>query len=590
MAIATSDELRDAIRANRTALISAALASGLINVLMLTGPLFMLQVYDRVLPSRSIPTLLGLMAFALILYIFQGVLEAVRARLLLRIGLSLDTQLGPRVFGAVIGSTTRQGAPADGLQTLRDLDTVRGFFSSFALTALFDLPWMPLYVGICFLFHPLLGLAVLAGALILCVITLLTESVTRGPTQQLATLAGARLQLAESARRNGGLLQALGMRGRMAERWAAENSGYLQRQQAITDLSSGFGSASRIMRLLLQSGVLALGAYLVVQQEASAGVIIAATILTSRALAPIELAIANWRTFVAARQSWRSLADALAATPLEPERTPLPPPRQLLRVTTLSVTAPGSATPTLHDVSFTLTAGTALGLIGPSGSGKSSLARALVGIWKPARGVIRLDGATPDQWAPDALGRHIGYLPQEVELFAGTVAQNIARFEPNPDPARLITAAKIAGVHEMILRLPNGYETDVGDAGARLSGGQRQRVALARALYGDPFLVILDEPNSNLDARGEQALTQAIASVRARGGIAIVIAHRPSAVRAVDHVMILNEGRVQAFGARDKILGNHQQQPAPAAAAAPEQSDQQPRHHAPRSKRRGTSP
>jgi ATP-binding cassette subfamily C protein len=392
--------------------------------------------------------------------------------------------------------------------------------------------------------------------------------VTRNPTQQLTALANARLQLAEAARRNGGLLHALGMAQRMAARWAAQNSHYLRRQQAITDLSSGFGSASRIARLMLQSGVLALGGYLVVQQEASAGVIIAATILTSRALAPIELAIANWRSIIAARQSWRSLAQALAEAPAETEHTVLPPPRQTLRVTSLSVAPPNSATPALHEASFALSAGTALGVIGPSGSGKSSLARALVGIWKPARGVIRIDDATPDQWASDALGRHIGYLPQEVELFAGTVAQNIARFEPNPDPALLIAAAKTAGVHELILRLPDGYETEVGDAGGRLSGGQRQRVALARALYRDPFLVILDEPNSNLDARGEQALTHAIASIRTRGGIAIVIAHRPSAIRAVDHVMILNEGRVQAFGPRDTILGA---QTAVTQAAAPQQ-------------------
>jgi PrtD family type I secretion system ABC transporter len=369
------------------------------------------------------------------------------------------------------------------------------------------------------------------------------------------------------------------MRGRMAERWSAENSGYLRRQQAITDLASGFGSASRILRLVLQSAVLALGALLVIGQEASAGVIIAATIITSRALAPIELAIANWRAFVAARQGWRRLSDALASTPAELPRVPLPAPRQSLRVTALSVMPPGSDAVALHEVGFTLNAGMALGIIGPSGSGKSSLARALAGIWKPARGVIRLDGATPDQWSPDALGRSIGYLPQEVELFAGTVAENITRFANDADPACLIAAAKIAGVHEMILRLPNGYETQVGDAGALLSGGQRQRVALARALYGDPFLVILDEPNSNLDARGEQALTGAINAVRGRGGIAIVIAHRPSAVRAVDHVLILNEGRMQAFGARDKILGH------PAPQAQPETPPARPTRH-----RRGGNP
>ena len=560
MTAAKPDALREAVGSNRAALISAAAASGLINILMLTGPLFMLQVYDRVLPSHSIPTLVGISLFALTLYVFQGVLEATRTRLLLRIGLALDARLSPRVFGLVMRNAA-QNDGAEHLQPLRDLDTIRGFFSSFGLSALFDLPWVPLYVAICFLFHPWLGCAVLIGALALCAVTLLTEGVTRTPMLALTTLAARRQQLAESARRNAGIISALGMRARMAERWSAENAGYLQRQQAITDLSAGFGSASRILRLVLQSAVLALGALLVIGQEASAGVIIAATIITSRALAPIEVAIANWRAFVATRQSWRRLTDTLAATPGEQERMPLPAPRQSLRVTALSIMPPGSEAVALHEVGFALNAGTALGIIGPSGSGKSSLARVLAGVWKPARGVIRLDGATPDQWSPDALGRSIGYLPQEVELFAGTVADNIARFEKDADPARLIAAAKTAGVHEMILRLPNGYETQVGDAGTLLSGGQRQRVALARALYGDPFLVILDEPNSNLDARGEQALTGAIGAVRARGGIAIVIAHRPSAVRAVDLVLILNEGRMQAFGARDKILGQHAPQP-----------------------------
>ena len=567
MTAARLDELRDAVRANRTALVSAAAASGLINILMLTGPLFMLQVYDRVLPSHSIPTLVGISLFALTLYVFQGVLEAARARLLLRIGLALEARLSPRVFSLVMRNAA-QNDGAEQLQPLRDLDTIRGFFSSFGLSALFDLPWVPLYVAICSLFHPWLGCAVLIGALALCAVTLLTEGVTRAPTLALTALAARRQQLAESARRNAGIISALGMRGRMAERWSAENSGYLRRQQAITDLSAGFGSASRILRLMLQSAVLALGALLVIGQEASAGVIIAATIITSRALAPIEVAIANWRAFVATRQSWHRLADALAAAPVEPARVPLPAPRQSLRVTALSIMPPGSEAVALHEVGFALSAGTALGIIGPSGSGKSSLARVLAGVWKPARGVIRLDGATPDQWSPDALGRSIGYLPQEVELFAGTVADNIARFEKDADPAHLIAAAKTAGVHEMILRLPNGYETQVGDAGTLLSGGQRQRVALARALYGDPFLVILDEPNSNLDARGEQALTGAIGAVRARGGIAIVIAHRPSAVRAVDHVLILNEGRMQAFGARDKILGNQMQPAQPEAPSA----------------------
>jgi ATP-binding cassette subfamily C protein len=277
-------------------------------------------------------------------------------------------------------------------------------------------------------------------------------------------------------------------------------------------------------------------------------------ILTARALAPVEMAIANWRNFVAAQQSWRRLSDALVAAPVADEHTPLPRPAQTLRLTAVSVAAPGGTAAVLHDVSVTLNAGTALGVIGPSGSGKSSLARLLVGVWKPARGVIRLDGATLDQWPSDELGKFVGYLPQEVELFDGTVAQNIARFSAASDPAQLIAAAKAAGVHEIILRLPNGYDTLVGETGAALSGGQRQRLGLARALYGDPFLVVLDEPNSNLDAPGERALTAAIEGVRRRRGIAVVIAHRPSAIAAVDHVLILNEGRVQALGPREKFF------------------------------------
>jgi ATP-binding cassette subfamily C protein len=412
---------------------------------------------------------------------------------------------------------------------------------------------------------------VLIGAFVLCALAFATDVTTRGPAQEAVSLSAARRSLAEGARRNAALLQALGMRRAMTERWLKQNDAYLDRQQWIADVAGGLGSASRVLRMVLQSAVLGLGAYLVINQEASIGVMLAAMILTARALAPLELAIANWRNFIAARQSWRRLSDALAAAAIEHEHTPLPRPTQMLRLTAVSVAAPGSTAAVLHDVSVTLTAGTALGVIGPSGSGKSSLARLLVGVWTPARGVIRLDGATLDQWPTDALGTFIGYLPQEVELFDGTVAQNIARFAPNGDPARLIVAAKAAGVHDIILRLPNGYDTLVGDTGLALSGGQRQRIGLARALYGDPFLVVLDEPNSNLDAPGEQALTAAIHGIRARGGIAIVIAHRPSAIAAVDQVLILNEGRVQAIGPREQFFQPAavvQTVPAPRAAPA----------------------
>jgi ATP-binding cassette subfamily C protein len=560
-----SCELRAAVRAFRSALVGIGIASGLVNLLSLAAPLFMLQIYDRVLPSRSVPTLVGLGLLVFVLFAFQGLLDMLRGRLLLRVGRGLDERLAPRVFELVMRAPLEARAAGTDLQSVRDLDNLRSFISSTGLAALFDLPWIPLYLAVCFVFHPLMGVAVLIGALVVCSLALITEALTRGPSRASTALAAARYKLAEAARRNAALLQALGMRGRVAERWLGSSDDYLTMQQAVNDTTTAFGSLSRALRAMTQSGVLALGAYLVINQEATAGVMLAATIVSARALAPIELAIANWRGFVTARQGWSRLAEAFAAVPIEEERIALPAPARNLRLTAVTLVPPRSSSAALHDVSFTLIAGNALGVIGPSGSGKSSLARALVGVWKPARGTIRLDGATLDQWNPDTFGRFIGYLPQEVELFEGTVADNIARFDPDSDPTKLIAAATAAGVHEVILRLPQGYQTQVGEGGAMLSGGHRQRIALARALYGDPFLVVLDEPNSSLDALGEQALTNAIGAIRARGGIAVVIAHRPSAVSAVDHMLVLNEGRLQAFGPRDRIL---QQLGHPAAAVA----------------------
>ncbi len=565
---APAGELRAAIGAYRSALLGIGAASFLINLLALTGPIFMLQVYDRVLPSRSVPTLVGLALLALVLFGFQGLLDMLRGRVLVRIGRGLDQRLSARVFDVVARLPLQRRAAGEGLQPIRDLDHVRSFMSGIGPTAFFDLPWMPLYIAVCFLFHPWLGVTVLLSALVICSLTLVTEAVTRGPSRASVALAASRHALAEAARRNAGLIQALGMRRRIGALWAKANDGYLQKQQTTYDMVGEFGSLSRGLRMIMQSAVLGVGAYLVINQEATAGVMLAAAVLSARAMAPVELAIANWRSFVNARQGWLRLSEVLAAAPVEEERISLPPPARNLRVTAITLVPPGMTAAALHEVSFTLIAGNALGVIGPSGSGKTSLARALVGIWRPVRGAIRLDGATLDQWSPDAFGRFIGYLPQEVELFDGSVADNIARFEAEVDPGKLIAAATAAGVHDVILRLPQGYKTQVGEGGAMLSGGQRQRIALARALYGDPFLVVLDEPNSNLDAIGEEALTRAIGAIRARGGIAVVVAHRPSAVAAVDHVLVLNEGRVQAFGARDAILQQLRPQPqAPAAGA-----------------------
>ena len=541
------------VTALRPVLAMLVLTSALINVLMLTSPLFMLQVYDRVLPSRSMPTLVGLFMLAGLMIAFLSLLEVLRARVLSRVGLYVDEELSPRVFALLLQREQRSGLRSDASQYARDLDHLRSFASGNALSALFDLPWMGIYVVVCFLFHPMMGWAVLAGVVALCFLAFITEAALRAPTERAFDAANSRRAFADTMKRNAGLLQALGMHAVMAERLEGANGDVRREQLRSADIACAFASVLRSFRMLLQSALLGLGAYLVINREATAGVMLAATILTVRAFSPVELLIANWKALIGVRQSLQRLGMALAALPDNELRTPLPAPTRSLRVTSLSLLAAGRDAPIVYDVNFALEAGSALGIIGPSGSGKSSLARALVGLWPPARGLIRLDGAEMTQWSVDALGTSIGYLPQDVELLPGTVAQNIVRFREG-DPRQLLAAADKAGVHEMILRLPNGYETQVGEGGALLSGGQRQRIALARALYGDPFLLVLDEPNSNLDAEGESALTRAIQLVRTRGGVVVVVAHRSSALAAVDKVMIVNEGRVQAFGARDDVL------------------------------------
>ncbi|KQQ39886.1 type I secretion protein [Methylobacterium sp. Leaf125] len=549
-----SAELASALAQCRTAFIGVAAMSGLVNVLYLTGSFFMLEVYDRVIPSRSVPTLIGLCILALVLYIFQGLLEALRSRILARIGAALDESLSGRVFDIVVRAPLKGAAPGDGLLPLRDLDQLRAFLGGSGPSAFFDLPWMPIYLLICFLFHPLIGVAALAGAAVLATLGLLTDRATRHPAQTATAHGLRRNGLAEAGRRNAEVLAAMGMQGRFATRWALANRDYMQSQQRASDIAGGYGAGSKVFRTALQSGVLALGAYLVINGLASAGIIIASSILVARALAPAELAIANWKGFVQARQSWARLSDLFARMPAGAQPHALPAPSRALQVESISVAPPGTPRLVVQDVSFALQAGQGLGVIGPSASGKSSLVRALVGVWPAVRGKVRLDGAALDQWSADDLGPHIGFLPQEVELFAGTVAENIARFDPQAPSEAVIAAARAAGVHELILRLSEGYDTRIGEGGAGLSAGQRQRVGLARALYGNPFLVILDEPNANLDAEGENALTQAIIGVRRRGGVCIVIAHRPSALGAVDLILMMAEGRAQAFGPKDEVL------------------------------------
>ncbi|MBS7542271.1 type I secretion system permease/ATPase [Ancylobacter oerskovii] len=561
----TSD-LAKAMQACRTAFIGIGLMTGVINILYLTGSIFMLEVYDRVLPSRSIPTLVGIALLAAMLYAFQVALDILRLRILSRIGLALDEGIGARVYAAVVRAPLRAVPAGDGLQPMRDLDQLRGFLSGLGPTALFDLPWMPLYLVICFLFHPLIGVTALAGCLVLVAFTAVTEMTTRKPVRQAMLEMTARNALSEVGRRNAEVLAAMAMTERFGTVWAEANRRYTLQQQRAADIGNGLGSLSKGLRLALQSTVLGVGAWLVIRGEASAGIMIAASILSARALAPVELAIAHWKGFVAARQGWKRLGELLRAFPAAGEPIALPRPHRTLAVEAISVAPPGSRRLVVQEVGFTLEAGQCLGVVGPSGSGKSSLVRALVGVWQPARGKVRLDGAAFEQWRFDDLGAAIGYLPQDVELFAGTVAQNIARFHPDPDHGAIIAAAEAAGVHALVLSLPQGYETPIGEGGAALSAGQRQRIALARALFGAPFLVVLDEPNSNLDADGEAALNQAVAGVRARGGIVVIVAHRHSALASIDRLLVMQEGRLRAFGPKEQVLRKLAQ---PAAAPVP---------------------
>ncbi len=556
-------ELTAGLSACRRAFVALGVASALINVLYLSGSIYMLEVYDRVLPSRSVPTLVGLSVLVVGLYGFQGFLDLLRGRVLIRIGRSMAEDLSLRVYHTIAPLALRSRTSGDGTQPLRDLDQIRSFVSSPGPVAFLDLPWIPLYIAICFIFHVWLGVAALLGAIVLVGLTVCTEMFTRGPAKEASEHATNRFALADSSRRNAEALAAMGMAARVGAAWDAINGKYLDAQERLSDVGGALGAVSKVLRMVLQSAMLGIGAYLVINQDATAGIMIASSVISARALAPVDQAIAQWRGFIAARQSWRRLTELLTLLPPQTQQVSLPQPTSNVTVEGVSLTPPGEPRLVVQEMAFRLEKGNGLGIIGPSASGKSCLARALVGVWPTARGTIRIDGAALDQWPAEALGRHIGYLPQNVELFAGTIAQNIARFEPEAESSSIVGAAKAAGVHDLILRLPEGYQTEIGDGGAALSAGQRQRIALARALYGEPFLLVLDEPNSNLDTEGEEALTQAILGVRARGGIVIVIAHRPSALAGLDLMMVMAQGRQQIFGRKEEVLAKMRPRPAP---------------------------
>jgi len=478
---ATSSEVGRALRQCGGALAGVGVFSAVINLLGLTGSIYMLQIYDRVLTSFSAPTLIVLTIAMVGLYVVYSLLDIVRLRLLVRIANRIDRSLHDQVFATSVALPLRSGQDGNRLQPIADLDQIRAFISGSGPSALFDLPWLPVYLVVIYLLHPLLGLLAIFGALASVILTLAAEYLARAPARRAGeSIINRRLQ-ADAARRNAEAIRAMGLTDRMGLIWSGISDRFLDDQRRVTDIVGATGAASRTWRLILQSLMLGLGAYLVIGGEASAGIIIASSIMLARALQPIDVAIANWRSSAGARQSYRRLNKLLRAASPRPTQLALPRPRHRMSVEDLAIAAPGQQRPILHDVSFSLAAGSGLGIIGPSGSGKSTLVRALVGAWVPLRGRVRLDEASMDQWNDAALGRDIGYLPQDIELFDGTVAENIARFDPDADPEAILAAADAAGVKQMVLHLPEGFQTRLGEGGAVLSADQRQLVGLARA-------------------------------------------------------------------------------------------------------------
>lgn len=534
------------------------LVSGVVSLLALNGAFYMLQIYDRALPSQSIETLVALSVLAIGLYLFHGVLDVTRSQIMSRLGAQFDRRLAPLAHRVAVDMPRYGYSAAESRERSRDVDVIRQFMSGQGPIAMLDLPWSPMYIGFIYILHPWLGLLTLGGAVVLALIAVATEFLTRRRSVATQRSEVERTRVADSNSRNAEILRAMGLTSRAVARFEESNQKHLELHARSSNLSSSFSGFAKMLRMVLQSAVLGLGAYLAITQPQSftPGAIIAASVAASRALAPIDMAIGQWKNLSLARRSYARLKETLSGLEEDDERMALPTAAATVKAENVTIAAPGSTTAILSDISFELQAGNALAVIGPSGCGKSSLARALIGVWPLARGAVRLDGAELDQFNEDQLGQHVGYLPQDVSLFDATVAENIARLEPEPDSQKILAAATAAGVHEMIVRLPDGYQTELGPNGSSLSAGQRQRIALARALYGDPFLVVLDEPNSNLDREGDAALTRALESVKSRGGVAVVITHRPSGVSACDLVAVVQNGRLAAFGPKDEVLGN----------------------------------
>ncbi|MGK2872016.1 MAG: type I secretion system permease/ATPase [Alphaproteobacteria bacterium] len=561
-------ELAQVLGKSKSAFIGAGVFSFFINMLMLVSPLYMLQIYDRVLASRNETTLWVLTLVAVFLIVVYAALEAMRSRVLVRISGQMDSLLNARVFTALFKSAVRGPGGGSG-QAIRDLDSVRDFLTGQGLFAFFDAPWMPIYLTAIFLIDPLLGWVATGGGVVLFSLAVLTELATRNTLGEASAANMRAGHFVEVSLRNVEAIEAMGMVPAMLRRWQGRRSKMLQLQSLASDRAGTITALSKFTRVVLQIAILGFGAYLVLQNHITAGLMIAASIMMGRALAPVEIAVGSWKHFLTARTAYDRLNALLKAVPAQRDFMHLPPPNGVIQVEQAIVVPPGATVPALRGVGFNVAAGDIVGIIGPSAAGKSTLARLLVGVWPPYSGKVRIDGADIMTWDRERLGPYIGYLPQDVELFEGTIAENIARFG-EVDADQVILAAQRAGVHEMILKLPAGYDTQIGPGGQTLSGGQRQRVGLARALHGDPAFIVLDEPNSNLDNDGEAALARTVADLKARKRTTLVITHRPSLLASVDYIMVMREGMIEKFGPRDEILGQYLRPAAvPSAPAEP---------------------
>ncbi len=553
-------DLQRALRACRSSFVSVGFFSMFVNLLMLVPPMYMLQVYDRVLSTQSTETLLMLTLVVVFLFMVMGGLELVRSRMLVRVGNRLDTNINSRLYSAMFRrSVSAQGQQS--AQPLNDLTTLRQFLTGNGLFAFFDAPWVPVYLGVLFLFHPWLGIFATCAGIILLILAIANEKATKTLLAEANSEHIKSQDLANSNLRNAEVLHAMGMLPGIMGRWSEKHHEFLSKQSRASDRAGALTNASKVLRLLFQSMILGLGAYLVLQAEMTAGMMIAGSIIMGRALAPIDQMIGSWKGFVSARGAYGRLNELLTQIPEDNRRMSLPAPRGDVAVETVAAAPPGVRMATIRGINFSVSAGEHVGIIGPSAAGKSTLARVLLGIWPVQVGNVRLDGAEVTHYNRDELGPYVGYLPQDIELFDGTISENIARFG-EVDSDKVVKAARKAGVHEMVLELPNGYDTYISSTSGALSGGQRQRVGLARALYGDPVLVVLDEPNSNLDEAGERHLSQSIQQLKEEGVTLFVISHRTSVLKNMDKLLVLKEGQVSMFGPRDEVLAQFARKPS----------------------------